>query len=101
MRNLSNKAIKKSIEKEYGFIKENIQEIIICTIVFEDGRMSVTLHIDNTFIDCEEDIIFIENDMIELQKEIKKLGTFIYEEYGIIAKIEICLFDGMKEECVF
>jgi uncharacterized protein YuzE len=102
MRNLSNKTIKNFIENEYGFTKEDIETIMLVTIVFEDGRMGTTIHInDDVFIDCDEDVIFVENDMVELQKEIKELGSFLYKEYEVIAKVEMCLFDGMLEECVF
>lgn len=99
MRNISNSAIQHYVGEEFD--KEDIEQITLATIVFEDGRMGTTIHVNDTYIDFNEDVIFAENDMIELQKEIKELGSFIYKEYGIIAKVEMCLFDGMLEECVF
>jgi hypothetical protein len=101
MRNISNETIKEYIS-EYGYHKDNIELITLGIIIFEDGRMGTTIHInEDTYIDFDEDVIYVKNDIIELQQEVKELGTFLYNEYEVIAKIEMCMYGGLIEDCVF
>lgn len=101
MRTLSDSDIKNYIENEYDFNEHNIEEIVLYTTAFEDGNLASAIFINDEFINCENDVISVKNNIIELQKDIKELGSFLYAEYGVIAKVQTVLFEGMKEECVF
>lgn len=93
MRRVSNNTIKYFIENVY---KKSIKSVTLNTIIFDNSRMSVTIYLNNEFINFVDDIISVKNDMVKLQEEIKELQNFFHEEFGVVAEVKMNFFSDIK-----